>query len=105
MEARKGLNLTLTWWRSSTAATAEEIPVDGDGVRRRGRAGDDDDDPKTKGAAAMGRGRVTFEEIFNRTVRWEYIPISCRWHRVEQIGSTETCNCLQLQQLGLTELF
>ena len=31
--------------------------------------GDDGDNQETKGAAAMGRGRVTFEEIFNRTVR------------------------------------
>ena len=103
-EARKGSKLTLTRWSSSTAATAVEITVDGDGVLRRERIGDDGDDSETKGAAAMGSGRVTFEEIFNRTVCWEYIPIRCRWHRVEQIGSTETCNCLQLQQLGPTEL-
>ena len=82
----------------------EEMAVDGDGVLRRRRTGDDGDDPETKGAAAMGRGRVTFEEIFNRTVHWEYIPIRCRWHRVEQIGGTEMCNCLQLQQLGEIEL-
>ena len=71
-----GSKLTLTWWTSSTAATAEEIPVDGDGFLRRERTGDDGDDPKTKGAAAMGRGLVTFEEIFNRTVRWNIYPFA-----------------------------
>ena len=86
------------------AATVVEITVDGDGVLRRGRTGDAGNDPETKGAAAMGRWRVTFEEIFNRMSRWIYIPMCYRWHRVEQIGSTETCNCLQLQQLGPTEL-
>ena len=40
-EARMGLKLTLTWWSSSTAATAVEIAVDGDGVLRRRRTGDD----------------------------------------------------------------
>jgi hypothetical protein len=49
----------------------EEMAVDGDGVLRRGRTSDDGDDPETKGVAAMGRGRVAFEEIFNRTVRWD----------------------------------
>jgi hypothetical protein len=42
---------------------AEEMAVDGDGVLRRGRTGDDDDDPETKGAAAMGRGRVCLKEF------------------------------------------
>ena len=86
------------------AATAGQIAIDGDRVLRRERTGDDGDDPKTKGASAMGHVRVPCEEIFNHMVRWEYIPIRCRWHRVEQIGSTETCNCLQLQQLSPTEL-
>ena len=79
------------------------MAVDDNGVLRRGRTGDDGDDPETKGAAAMGLGQVTFEEIFNRTVRWDYIPMCCRWHRMDKIGGTELCNCLQLQQLGETE--
>jgi hypothetical protein len=71
--ARKGSNLTLTQWRFSTAATAGQIAVDGDGVLWRRRTGDDGDDPETKGAAAIGRGSMMFEVIFNRTVRWKYI--------------------------------
>ena len=72
---------------------AEEMAVDGDGDLRRGRTGDDGDDPETKGAAAMGRGRVTFEEVFNRTGRWIYIPICCRCDRVVKLGGTEMDNC------------
>jgi hypothetical protein len=45
------------------AATAVEMAVDGDGVLRRGRIGDDGDDPETKGAAAMGRGRMRLKEF------------------------------------------
>jgi hypothetical protein len=81
----------------------EEMVVDDDEDLRRGRIGDDGEDPKTKGAAAMGRGRETFEEISKCMVRWIYIPMCCRWHRVEKIGGTEMCNCLQLQQLRETE--
>jgi hypothetical protein len=74
----------------------EEMAVDDDRVLRRGRTGDDGDDPKTKGAAAMGRGRETFEEIFKRTVRWIYIPMCRRCDRVVKLGGTEMDNCRQL---------
>ena len=53
---RKGSDLTLTWWRSATAATAGRIAVDGDGFQRRGCAGDDGDDLETRATTATGCG-------------------------------------------------
>jgi hypothetical protein len=65
--ARRGSNLTLTWWKSSTTATAEQIAVDGGGFRRRRCAGDKGDDPKTWATAATGCGNEAVLRNFNHS--------------------------------------
>ena len=80
------------------------IPVDGSGDQRQEAAGDEEDDPETLEVERAKRGSRRFE-FFPKFCPWLYIARPCRCDRVEQLGGTEMHNCVQLQQLGVTEKF
>ena len=51
-DSTRGRTLTLERRVFATAATAEQIAVDGGGDQRREAAGDEEDDPETQGGRA-----------------------------------------------------
>ena len=53
-------------------------------------------------AVARAKGFKEISKFFPVDI---YIARPCRCDRVEQLGGTEMHNCVQLQQLGVTEKF
>ena len=56
--------------------------------------------PKRQSELCAGEG---VSEKFPKFCPWVYIAQPCRCDRVEQLGGTEMHNCVQLQQLSVTE--
>ena len=79
--------------------------VDGDGDQRLEVAGDEVDDPETSDGRASYCAGEGFRRNFQIFCPWLYIARPCRCDRVEKLGGTEMHNCIQLQQLGVTEKF
>ena len=104
LEARGGRIFTLTWSKSPTAAAEGGNPLtamesNGEGaLDATAKSADEGDDSRG------GAGAKTFEKFQSYGTRGVYIPSCCQWHRMEQIGGTETCNCKQLQHIGDSEL-
>ena len=85
-------------------ATAGTISVDGDEDQRQEAAGGEETIRRPRWQGELLRGRRVSEK-FPKFCPWLYIARPCRCDRVEQLGGTEMHNCVQLQQLGVTEKF